>query len=512
MNSLHFIFARLLLVALAFWGVMFASVGVTAADSRAPELSLSVRGLADGAIEVGESFRVAVRVDASENATTKLELAPASGSWLDATTIELTTADGQTVSARARPAPQTARQVTVVDEENPANALWWFPPADLQSVGVGDYTVRARLRIRDGTGWKGEVIADPAALRVVPQSSDPERVTQRKIARARAALLGGDPAKAGEILNAVLEAEPNQIVALVLHAAMSLEGGNRNTARVCIQRALMLSNRPGEEPSAEIHALAQRIESATDEAAPAGGVPAWSQIPNVLLQPVRIAPPAASALTAQTPIPPKPATSPVRVEPTPVATAPAKGPDPSASATAATVRPASVEKFDGIVIAAAELTDAKVSADSAGQWATAAVASSQYDRKTYSAAQATGAPNIKVAGNSPDAWSPAHKNEGTEWIEVTFAQPMHATEVRLRQNDTPGCVARVEAIEADSTAHLWWQGADPYVVPAIREIVWFGVRVPRTSYLVAKIKITLNLTAVSGWKEIDAVQLVGSAD
>jgi hypothetical protein len=45
--------------------------------------------------------------------------------------------------------------------------------------------------------------------------------------------------------------------------------------------------------------------------------------------------------------------------------------------------------------------------------------------------------------------------------------------------------------------------------PAIREIAWFAVRVPKTSYLVAKVKVTLKLPTVPGWKQIDAVQLVG---
>jgi len=40
--------------------------------------------------------------------------------------------------------------------------------------------------------------------------------------------------------------------------------------------------------------------------------------------------------------------------------------------------------------------------------------------------------------------------------------------------------------------------------------VWFGVRVTPTAYLVAKVKITRNLASGPGWKEIDAVQLVGA--
>ncbi len=56
-------------------------------------------------------------------------------------------------------------------------------------------------------------------------------------------------------------------------------------------------------------------------------------------------------------------------------------------------------------------------------------------------------------------------------------------------------IARIEAIDPDGTAHVWWEGIDPYGTPGTREIVWFAVRVPPTDYLVAKVKITLNLAA-----------------
>lgn len=56
---------------------------------------------------------------------------------------------------------------------------------------------------------------------------------------------------------------------------------------------------------------------------------------------------------------------------------------------------------------------------------------------------------------------------------------------------------------------MWWEGVDPYTPPAVRDIVWFGVRVPKTDYLVSKVKISLSLAAGLGWKQIDAVQLVG---
>ena len=80
----------------------------------------------------------------------------------------------------------------------------------------------------------------------------------------------------------------------------------------------------------------------------------------------------------------------------------------------------------------------------------------------------------------------------------------------MRQNDAAGAVTKIEAIEPDGTAHVWWEGIDPYKAPAVREIVWFAVRVPKTPYLVARVKVTLNLASGPGYKEIDAVQLVGT--
>jgi hypothetical protein len=163
-----------------------------------------------------------------------------------------------------------------------------------------------------------------------------------------------------------------------------------------------------------------------------------------------------------------------------------------------------------VVVPIAELNDMKITADAAGQWAASAKGGSQYGTTQYSAAQATGAPNISVQGNSPDAWCPATRTGGIDWLEVTFAKPVHATEVRVRQNDAAGAIAKIEAIESNGTAHVWWEGVDPYKAPPVREIIWFGVRVPKTDYLVVKVKITLNLASGPGYKEIDAVQLVGA--
>ncbi len=166
----------------------------------------------------------------------------------------------------------------------------------------------------------------------------------------------------------------------------------------------------------------------------------------------------------------------------------------------------------GIVVPGIEINEAKILADPAGQWAATAKAGSEYGAPNYSAVKMTGAPNVPVAGDSVEAWCHNSSAQGLEWIELTYATPVHATEVRVRQTNAPGAIVKVEAIAPDGTTHLWWEGIDPYKAPAQRDLAWFALRLPAaTTYLVAKLKITLNLAAVPGWKEIDAVQLVGTA-
>ena len=487
------------------WGVVASAAAADATGAR-PELSISLRGTSGGTVEVGEPFRVAVRVDAPADATTKLELAPARGSWIGATTIEILSASEKIIPATARlAAPLDAEEATTIDAENPANALWWFPAESLAGVVPGEYSVRAKLVIRDGTGWKGEVMSEPASLSVMPISTDLERVSQRKLSQARAAIFADEPAKAAEILNAMLEAAPDNISALALQGALSLKGGNRRAARICVDRALLLSRKPGVEPSAELNELAARIELAKIERPPGGEVPAWTRLPPSVFEPIRTETATAPRTVEQVRTDPKPSRFPASIAATAV---------PNLLTTSVISVPPAVQvstaKSEGVLVNFAELSDSKIVADPSGQWAASAKAGSQYGNSGYAAAKATGAPDVPVTGDSPSSWSSAGKNNGTDWLEVTFAKPVNATEVRVRQSNCPGAIVKIEAFEPDGTAHVWWEGADAYKPSAVREIVWFAVRVPKTSYVVAKVKITLNLSAVPGWKQIDAVQLVGT--
>ncbi len=192
----------------------------------------------------------------------------------------------------------------------------------------------------------------------------------------------------------------------------------------------------------------------------------------------------------------------------PAATAAA--PADASAATAPEEDPAVAEKRAAIAFALAEQ---QIAADPLGQWATAATASSSYndakDQASYAAWQATGAPNVERYGDDGNSWASHAADGGIEWLQVEFATPVHAAELRVRQNHAPGAIIRLDWIDEAGAAHPLWEGLDETAY-AGNQITWFTRSAEPTPFLVKGAKITLATNAVSGWNEIDAVQLVAA--
>lgn len=165
----------------------------------------------------------------------------------------------------------------------------------------------------------------------------------------------------------------------------------------------------------------------------------------------------------------------------------------------------------GAVVPWGQVSDAAVRQDPLGQWAVAASASTQYRPQDNSAHQATGAPDVPVYADDKRAWSPSAAERQREWLELEYERPVHATEVRVRQTLNPGSIVDVIAIEPDGTGHFVWRGRDTNAY-APKQIGWFVARFPKTPYLVKRVRVTLDTPAIKGWKQIDAVQLVGDAN
>jgi hypothetical protein len=117
----------------------------------------------------------------------------------------------------------------------------------------------------------------------------------------------------------------------------------------------------------------------------------------------------------------------------------------------------------------------------------------------------TGAPDVEAYADDGKAWAPKTQDSGIEWVDLKYPRPVHATEVRVRESFNSGTIIKVELIDDSGTAHTAWAGNDPTT-----GLNYLLVKFPKTDYKTAEIKVTLATNISSGWKEIDAVQLVGT--
>lgn len=198
-------------------------------------------------------------------------------------------------------------------------------------------------------------------------------------------------------------------------------------------------------------------------------------------------------------------TLPATSEPAAPAGETAPAPVPTMDATGA---PATSEEKPGD-----EAIEKAIVEDARGQWATSAKASSTYrgtdPKESYSAWQATGAPDVPRYSDNALAWASKNSDGGPEWLEVGFGEAVHADGVRVRQNHAPGAIVRLELIDAMGIAHEVWQGVDG--TRDVRDrIVWFEREFARTPYKVKGVRLTLASDQVWGWNEIDAVQLLNA--
>ena len=122
----------------------------------------------------------------------------------------------------------------------------------------------------------------------------------------------------------------------------------------------------------------------------------------------------------------------------------------------------------------------------------------------YSPSKLAGAPDVPTAGDHGNAWASLYADQGKEWVKLEYAKAVKIAEIRIRENDAPGAVVRVVAIAKGEEVVLW-SGKDPTRVP----LTDFVIKPAKTT-LAKTIRIELDTTRVSGWNEIDAVELIGA--
>lgn len=205
-----------------------------------------------------------------------------------------------------------------------------------------------------------------------------------------------------------------------------------------------------------------------------------------------------------------PAPEPAAPAPAPAAAAPAPPPAP-------VVAPVTVSA-DGVTSTSTSgdeksvdwgLKQEDIKNDPQGQWASGATASSTYrdakEQENYSPWQATGPPNVDHESDNAAAWTSKSPDAGMESLELTFPKAVHATDLRVRESNGAGTIVRVEIFEENGTIHNLWTGTDP-----TKGLNYFELSFPKTTYKTNHVKIMLATNLLPGWKEIDAVQLVGT--
>lgn len=255
---------------------------VAAPNARTPELSLSLRGVDDDVVEQGDPMIIAVRLEAPPAAVAPIALAPTSGSWVDAITVELLPDDGGAAVARATVVGNVTAPQATLSATRVAGGLWRIVPDATLRVMPGTYRVRARLAITSGRGWTGEVDSDERTVQVVTASDSSARVTQRTVLRARNALLDGRIQDAATILDARLTQAPDDVRVLTVRADVALRAGNPVAALVCLNRVRPASS--GHLPDLEREELHDRVLATLRNETPPSP-PSWSWPPASVMEP-----------------------------------------------------------------------------------------------------------------------------------------------------------------------------------------------------------------------------------
>lgn len=161
------------------------------------------------------------------------------------------------------------------------------------------------------------------------------------------------------------------------------------------------------------------------------------------------------------------------------------------------------------VVKVTDQPGAKSDAQVLRQWAISAVASSEYGTESWSAKQATGAPNVNECSDNSLAWASASSDTTAEWLELTYDTPVVPTEINIYQSYNPSQVVEVDVITPDGITYIVWTGA-PQLVAQCPDLMTISIELEEQ--IVAKkvvVVIDQSILVNTSWNEIDAVELVG---
>jgi hypothetical protein len=147
--------------------------------------------------------------------------------------------------------------------------------------------------------------------------------------------------------------------------------------------------------------------------------------------------------------------------------------------------------------------------DPSAQWATTAKASSTFGDDDGKPSDSSLASNV-IGATDGKTWTNNRQDMGMDWLEVGFAKPVVAKEVRVvfQGGDGVEAVSKVELQDPQGKWNTVWSGISDMKEDERGRRTWFVRSFEKTSYPVSAAKITIANNLERGYKVIDAVQLV----
>lgn len=149
--------------------------------------------------------------------------------------------------------------------------------------------------------------------------------------------------------------------------------------------------------------------------------------------------------------------------------------------------------------------------DPRAQWASDAKASSVFGDISNKKAGDPNMPDLATGPADGREWTNHETDKGFDWLELGYAKPVNATEVRVVIPSGQGleAISKLELRDTDGKWTTVWEGINEDKRDARGNRTWFVRTFAKTAYKANGVKITYANNLKHDYKVVDAVQLVG---
>ena len=149
--------------------------------------------------------------------------------------------------------------------------------------------------------------------------------------------------------------------------------------------------------------------------------------------------------------------------------------------------------------------------DPRAQWASTAKASSTFgDTGGATASEVNVATNV-IGAVDEKSWTNNNQDVGFDRLQVGFAKPVSATEVRIVFPSGAGAeaVSKLELADEKGSWTTVWSGLSTQKRDSRGGRTWYVQKFDKTAFKANAVQITIANNVQRGYKVVDAVQLVG---